>query len=487
MQEYLSRWNYVLILLISVGLLLRGIYLESAPPPFNIDEAHIAAVALCIADQGTDAHGNSWPLFGRALGGGDVGAPFFYLQAGWSTIFGPSVLSMRALIVLISLLTVAGVYALASLVGGRNCALWSVLAATLCPWSFQFARVNQDAVLVPFFIVWGLFFILRNPRSLLNVLLAALLFCLAMYTYASGRITAPLVAATTITYLLWQRKISWRYAFIFVAACLLLCVPMAWAIWHGQLIGRLRNVSIFSNRYFNRIGEEWNILALIRAYFGFMVLHLSPTFLILKGDPDFHHGSYYMGLFGMLDILTIVSLPFLVIRARFLRSSLQLTPRSPYFIIALGLAFLIGVTPAALTWDGVPNSLRSMLAWPILALITGIIIDNLIKHLPHLTPLVLTVASLHFGWYINDYFRSYPSRATTRFGTVLYTEALNLKETGNWEQVTPRWRNLAETGRNSGYYARTMRYYLMAYGGYSCQESGEFFKISGEQPGFPRR
>jgi hypothetical protein len=391
------------------------------PARIFIDEAHHATVSICLAEQGTDADDRRLPLFPQALAGGQLGAPFAYGQAAWSMVFGPSIRSMRSFV-----------------------AFMSALAAALSPWSFHFARINWDSPLVACFIVWGLVFLLRNPRSYRGLALSALCFCLAIYTYPAGRIAAPLVAALAIVYLLWQRKLGWRHALLFAVIAAVFCLPIGMLLWSGDLFGRFHLVGIFSADYLRSLGREYTAAAVAKTYLENMGKHLSADFLIFKGDGNLRHASGFAGMLGVFDLAGLALLVPLGIIARWTGAREGLTPHFRGFVSFALLGLLASMSPAALTWEGIPHALRSPAAWPFAALIAGVAMNYLTARVPALTGPAIAVVTAGFIWFAADYFSEYPHRAAGRFDQ-------------NFQLVAQRGRDSAAGSRSASSGARYQR------------------------------
>src|ERR687885_2958463 len=88
----------VVVLVICVASGARFWALNISPPGFYLDEAALATHILCVQQTGADAHGVRQPLFSQALGGGFITPTYLYSGVVWTTVFGNSIGSFRALI-----------------------------------------------------------------------------------------------------------------------------------------------------------------------------------------------------------------------------------------------------------------------------------------------------------------------------------------------------------------------------------------------------
>lgn len=127
--------------LIVVLVVPRFVGLEQSPAGFYVDEAALAAHAICLSAHGHDAHGQPWPLLPPVLGGGYGTPGLLYPTAALAKVFEPSYGFLRLVPAAFTTLTILAVMALAQVWRGRTWALWTGLAAAASPWAFQFSRI----------------------------------------------------------------------------------------------------------------------------------------------------------------------------------------------------------------------------------------------------------------------------------------------------------------------------------------------------------
>src|SRR5262245_38510897 len=98
----------ILFCIVSIVSVARFLYLERSPPGFWIDESAGASNIICIRETGHDGYGVKLPLFATAAknSGGYFTPAFLYSGVLWTSVFGDSIFSFRALAAFVVTLTI---------------------------------------------------------------------------------------------------------------------------------------------------------------------------------------------------------------------------------------------------------------------------------------------------------------------------------------------------------------------------------------------
>jgi len=465
------KWA-LLFLIFSIGI-LRFIGLEKSPPGFHNDEAFAAAHVMCLAQTGHDIDGVKLPLFSQS-GAGGLFTPFhMYLAVVWSKFFGTSIAAFRALSACVITFALLGLFLLASLFINRKDdpnglgQLYVVLAASLSPWAWQFSRMAcDDPTLLPFGVIWGTYFFLRS-NELLDGVFAALFYSIAMYSYPPCRVQIPLLvfAMLALKHFAFEKlsvhsKEKFKHFALFTSVGVFLCVPLVVGTLAGPLMDRFRGVALRANSPFDYTE------ALLRN----ISKHLSWTFLMVSGDSNLRHSSQITGELSYLDAMAIVAGTTLLLFALYKRIFKHEKARTRTKAITLFLlfGFLSGILPASLTDESLPHALRSVGAWPFISLITGFALFNLSTHFEHRFDKIIGVAviviSVIFGSiFFTGYFNKYAKDAPPWYDIGRIEGAQQAAKTNNWESYI----------RASGEDINALGYYMMHYGGKSCDETRE--------------
>lgn len=398
----------VLVVLICAASILRLLFLETSPPGFYIDEAMGAANSLCYQQTWTDIFGK-FGLFSKIDYGGFQSGPFLISGAIWSKVFGTGVFGFRSLTACFSILTLMGLYRLIyGLCGDRRSALLGTLLGAFLPWSFQFARIYWDSPMGTAFMVWALavlFSPVQKPSRKADIkkwMTSAVLMALASYTYAPMRIQAVLLIS--FMPLLSLRARAWL-----IGSFGVMNLPVVPYYFDPEFTSRSRLLALTSdysgNPYYGH--DFWQ---LVGDYFNQVLMHLSPEFLLLQGDRNLRHS---IQTFGMLDGVTyggvLLALLFVLLGMLFQKlRPVVFSESSRALLLISGIGIFSGITPAALTWEGVPHAIRSMGAWPFFVTLslTGWLF--FFRYLPRTMPFVIALSTLFFGAYLRSYLVEYP-------------------------------------------------------------------------------
>ncbi len=448
--------------LVVLGGAGRFIALELSPPGFYLDEAAGATNITCISQTGADAAGVPFPLFSRGLGGGFVTPAYLYFGAVWAKVFGFSVGSFRSIAAFFNVLTILGLYLLARRLMNRDVAIYTVLAASMSPWSFQFSRIAWDPPLAPCFLIWAIYFLLRSDRAG-DSAFAGFLLSLSMYSYPPARVQIPVLLLP----LLWMRKVHGglhlRPLLAFLGAGAMTALPLIWLTLTGEFQERVQELTIFSKGYLE--GPGGNSVGRVAITFVHnMWLHFTPRYLFVSGDANPRHSTQFVGELSWLDTFVLATGAIFVIASglRSRKSHGRDVEESMSFRQALAFAlvgYVAGVVPAALTWESLPHALRSIGSWPFLSLLTGLMMWKITlrwKGFLVAATAVTAAFAIAFSWF---YFSEYPARSRGFFDS-------QIKKAAEHGRLTGDWSHFAMASRR--YPALASVYYLIQYGGGTC-------------------
>jgi 4-amino-4-deoxy-L-arabinose transferase-like glycosyltransferase len=462
----------------------RFFFLEKSPPGFYIDEAAGATQALCLAQDGTDARGESHPLFFPAFGSFTTPV-YVYLAAPWSEVFGSSIAAFRAIAAFASALTVVALFFVGRELLGPGGGHFVALAAALSPPLFQFGRIAWDPPLMVALFAWGLYVLLR-ARAPGGGALSGLLFGLCVYAYPATRVQLVLLLPALLLLMHRRGPGSLRRAVAFVAVLVVVTLPLLTRTAAGEMSNRYDYLGIFTADYAARAGETPVAWFLARTFAENFLTHFEPRYLFVRGDANLRHSSRFVGELGWLDDLALVAgvgmgLVALVRR----RGGPDREPgegpgRHPGPRIAIPLALcgiVTGVVPSAMTWEGLPHALRSIGAWPFVSILSGTLLFMLVRRRPRSVLLVLVVSVVFAAAFGHHYLTRYPAKARRRFDSMIKADALEARATGDWDRFLDK---------RGGYGGVSLRYYLIHYGGDTCSSSRERLRRA-VGDGTPRR
>lgn len=318
------------------------------PPGFYIDESSIAYNALSVARSGRDEHGEAWPLYFRAFG--DYKNPtYVYLLAAVFKVTGPSIAAARLLSAALGAAAALPLGWLALKLSGRGEA-GAVVAcsALLTPWLYESSRLVFEVAAYPLVCVLFLLALRRASGrerwGASDVSALAVTLALLTYTYSTGRLFAPLLAAG-LAFFITRRNVARVVATW--AAYLLTLVPMLvyWLRHPGALAGRFSLITYVTPQ------SSW--LDVAREFASHYLADVNPWRWLVTGEQNIRdHLPDAPALLAATVLLAAVGL-FLVLREH---------RREAWWRFQL-YALAASVVPAALTVNDFPQ-LR-LIAFPV--------------------------------------------------------------------------------------------------------------------------
>lgn len=468
MADKLIRAALIVIILLIIGTnVCRFLKLDSIPYGYHVDEAASGTTMQCMKQHCADAELNPWPFFGQMQYGSDKSPVYLYLGKIWVEIFGASIGSLRGFSSAMVLVGVLGLFFLLKLLYGRTAAILGALAATCSPWAWVVGRVAYESSFAPFFVIWGLYFILRSTRWW-DWCLASVMFALAVYTYPPARIQVPMMAFTLMGYLYISKRFELKAFIGFGLTTLLSLIPMGLLYLNGGLQQRFNEISIFNQAYLESIGRTNSWTDVIAVFFNNFLLHLTPDFLFFTGDPSYLHTTRRLGILSYLDILALVL--GLVLIALVLMRKVPRILEHPFakdkaWLVFLGVNFLIGIIPSALTNQELPHSLRICGSWPFVMIFTAGML-SLAVHcsrffwMPILASGILSVTVL-----VYQYFYLYPQESKGMFNFWVNEQVDAIKTDDDMKRF------LVMTYRKNYH----VRYFLVEKYGMTCREANDFW------------
>lgn len=371
MTKTQSSEKYILLLIVLIAIFFRVWQLESIPPGLYPDEAINANEALGSIKT------KNWQVFYPENNGRE--GLFIWLISLSFFIFGVSVWSLKIVPALIGVLTVAGLYLFtkelilatgdlkgkstasygASRQQATSIALLASFFLAISFWHINFSRIAFRAILVPFILVFSLYFLIKgfSTRKKFHFAIAGLFFGLGFYTYSVFRLSVMLLAIIFILWYLIYKKQNLQKKYLSLVSCFLLLafvVALPIGVYFlknpQNFIGRSSQISIFSQE---------NIP---KAFFKSLILHFSM--FNFYGDGNWRHNlpssPQLLWPIGILFLIGVfISIKRLISSAKKKNYSL--------FILHSSLLgwFLVMLLASALTYEGIPHALRSIGVIPV--------------------------------------------------------------------------------------------------------------------------
>lgn len=411
---------FVLILIIALAFFLRFYKVTQISPSLNWDEVSIAYNAYSILKTGSDEWGQFLPVHFRSYGEYKLPAQI-YLSIPGIAIFGLNELGVRITPVIYGTLTILVLFFLARTLFKSNLVgMSAAFLLAISPWHIQLTRASFESSLSTFWIVLGIWLLIKGFEGKKWFVFAMIPFALSVFTYNSARIFTPFfLLAVAFIY----RKTLVRSKEIIILSIIvfgILLLPLTPYLLSGDRSARYKLVSITDDPgLIPRINENrgnsqlpnplprlvHNKITYVSFYFVRNYLsHFTPQFLFISGAPHKQHNVQNMGE------LYYFQAPFLII------GLIGLFKLKHKFKNLLFSWFFLAFIPVSITGDSIPHALRTLIAVPVYQLISafGFFISvNWVKKYSNSVKIALSVTLaavvvVSIGYYLNQYYDIYP-------------------------------------------------------------------------------
>lgn len=373
------KHKWYLLAIVTVGFLLRVIWLDRYPAGFNPDEASFGYNAYSLLQTGRDEWGEPWyKLFSNNLRafGDDKFPMYVFLSVPSVKLFGLNEFAARLPNAVLGTLAILSVYLLASRLFPQG-RLWAALLLAISPWHISLSRGTFETNALTFFIPLGLYLILKG-----RFVLAAIILGLNSYTYLAARFLSLPMAAITM----WVARTAKPNGIKFGLVFLLIAGP---GLWHMLLSGnnRVADVGIFNptggwqevaDRRFaarnfglpDSVARVFNNKAvyLVSTTVKNYLSYLSPQFLFTQGA-----GEADYGVIPGRGLLYFFEIPLLLI---FIWTFIKRPSRSSLLLVLL---IAVAPIPAALSKGPGLAANRAAAMIPFLAICSGFGLAGLIS------------------------------------------------------------------------------------------------------------
>lgn len=407
-----SRFEIIALTTILVLLVIRLATIPFSPPGFFLDEAATGAHVTAMLQHGTNAHGQSWPLFSASLGGGYTTPVYLYPLVAWAAIFGTNELSLRYFSVFATCLAIVLLALAMRFWLGKKAFYITIISGLAMPWGWIQGSLAWDPVIVPLFVAASFLCfsasLLSSGRKarLAGIIGLPIALVALAYAYPPCRITAPLLFVLFYSILYFKKRIDLKA----IAACSLvaavIALPLAIFMLQPDALERSKALSIFYEASFlEAAGRLLLNLALL----------LNPVFLFFFGDPNIRHATGFQGMLGLAALPAIAVLLYYFFQKRTSKFT-PLTNNTYLLLLVSVLGILFSVLGSALTNEGQPHSLRATAAWPFMAILITIgwyiLVTSYKKKVMYSAYAFFVICTL---FYVLDLTVTYPLRAADAF------------------------------------------------------------------------
>ncbi len=439
--------NIILIIILIVALFIRIYKISQYPVSLNWDEVSHGYNAYSLIETGKDQWDKSWPIFNFRAYGDYPTTLNMYLTVPFVYLFGLNEFTTRIVSVLCGFGIVYLTYLLSKLLFKNNSVINLItLISAVSPWTFFTSRATFQSTVAQFFLILGIYFLLKTIKQNIKYLLPALFFTsISTYAYHNTRIVIPLILfAFLIIYFKEIKKIFIKnklYSTFSIIIFLLIFIPQFINMFDKEAQARSRWVFIINPASINLIEVSRNefkgspFLAkilynkplhftktVLNNYLGF----INPKILFFNSTQNYQFNIPKNG------VMFPIVLPFFYIGLFFLFKEIK--NKDYQFLL---LWYILGLIPAVITSGDFPI-IRAMTILPIPYILIGIAFNKLIifdkKNI--FTIAIFSLVLFYSAIYLNNYFKKYSIQYSQswQYG---YKQAINYIKNNydNYDQI----------------------------------------------------
>lgn len=422
----------ILFLIIFLGSFLRLYKLDKFPPSLFGDEADVGYQAYSILKTGKDYLGQKWPISFHSIS--DWRTPLFlYADVPFIAIFGLNEWGVRLCPAFFGMITLPFFYLLIKKLFKRDdIALLGTFFMAISMWHLQYSRSAFEVTQMLFLIISAVYFLLIGLDKWGYLILSAVLFALAPYSYNTAKFFIPLfVVFLAILFRYELKKISFKKLLLVLAVLVFVSLPMIVDIFYGKAANRFSILSIFADpttvgqigfarqvdlglsgtevvadvkfspvsRFYHNKFISWG-LTFLQNYFK----SFSTNFLFVFGDINYRHSI--QGGFGEFYWPDVI---FLLAGLYFL----FLSKNKLVLKLIIGWILLAPI-PSALTRDGASHATRLILMLPPILIVISLGLISVLesikrKNIKNIALLAVILAYVFsFIFYLHRYYVHYP-------------------------------------------------------------------------------
>lgn len=204
-----KTFDIIALVIIVIGALVRLIQLGYIPGWGGVaqDEAFAGYEAYSLLHYGIDSHGYHMPVYLETWGSGmSVLEAYFEIPFIW--LLGLNSLSIRIPQMLLGILILPAFYGCCKMVRNESFGLIGLFILAISPWHIILSRWGLDANLLPAFMVFGTYFLLKATKNKYMIYVSMIFYGLSLYCYAAAWLVMPIIIGGSILYLIITKKLS---------------------------------------------------------------------------------------------------------------------------------------------------------------------------------------------------------------------------------------------------------------------------------------
>ncbi|KKR49465.1 MAG: Glycosyl transferase family 39 [Candidatus Curtissbacteria bacterium GW2011_GWA1_40_16] len=412
------RIDFILVIIIIIGSLLRLQNLAIVPSGLHIDEAQSAYNGYLIGKHLKNIHGEFFPTdidyfedYRPALSS--------YLTAPFTFLLGNNEIAARLPSALAGIFTIFLAYELCLLLlKDRNIARFSALFLAVSPYHVVFSRASTDGIIDVMWSILSLICITSffKGKGIKWVFLAYIFWVLGFFTYQTSRFLTPIIVLATTVYGSVILKVNSKKVLIVILFLIAFFIfPLGYFIKSGKAGGRFDQVSVFSfpetQRSLNETITESGYYKLnpniVRTFHNKITAYaqdigrryisfFSPDTVLFNTTLPIRYSVKNLGMITIFEFIGLLSAVYFSIRKK-----------EKKMLLFFGM-LLIAPIPSAITFEASPNFQRAIYLLPFWQILAGYGTYLALTSLAGKSKAILyLVGSSIFIWYVAFFLYQY--------------------------------------------------------------------------------
>ncbi len=218
------RENWLLVLIILAGVVVRVYEFGDVPRGLNQDEVSGGYDAWSIYEYGVDRNGYSYPVVFQGFGAGQ-NSLHQYLSMPFIAVFGLNKYSTRAVDLVFGIIALIVFYLFIKEIWNKKTAILATFLLATCPWHILLSRWGMDENLFPAFFLIGAYLLVRSLKKEYNLPVSFLFLALSLYGHNAAYFIVPLFVLLSSVYLLAHKKVRLNVLLLSIAVFCIVALP----------------------------------------------------------------------------------------------------------------------------------------------------------------------------------------------------------------------------------------------------------------------
>jgi len=215
----------LVLILFSLGIMIRFYKLGKIPPGLNQDEAAIGYDSYAHLNFKIDRNGYHNPIIFISYGPGQYSLSI-YLSMFFIKLFGLNPFSVRFTNFFFGIISIMIFYLLTKKIFNKDFAILALFLIVINPWHFMMTRWGLDGNLFPLVFIIGFYLLILSIKKHYCFLPACFIFGICLYSYGTTYFFIPVFFFLIVSYLIINKTLSFPYLIAGICLFFIIAFPI---------------------------------------------------------------------------------------------------------------------------------------------------------------------------------------------------------------------------------------------------------------------